>query len=183
MKQILETERLVLREMNRDDAPFILELLNTPAYLRFIGDRGVRNVSDAARYLEDRPMASYREHGFGVWMVLLKDTQTIAGTCGLIRRPGLDHVDIGFALLPAFERQGIGYEAATATLRYGLETLRLPKIIGITDPENTASRNLLQRIGLHQESTVVLPDDDLELLVFSTSDATYDLLGIQRPEK
>jgi RimJ/RimL family protein N-acetyltransferase len=176
MKIVIETDNLYLREIETTDAPFLIELLNSPAYIRFIGDRGVRTIADAVAYIEERPRESYQENGFGLWVIILKATNIPAGMCGLINRPELDDIDIGFALLPGYEGKGIGYEAASASLRYGLKELNIPKIIGIVDPENAASIKLLKRIGLQQESTVRLPGETLDLLVFGSTEATLDFI-------
>ena len=103
---VLETERLRLRRLTVDDAAFILELVNDPSWLRFIGDRGVRNLDDARSYILKGPVASYEKHGFGLWLVELKAEATPIGICGLLQRDTLPDVDIGFALLPQFCGQG-----------------------------------------------------------------------------
>lgn len=175
MQQVIETERLILREITVTDAPFIVELLNTPSFLRFIGDRGVRTTQDAVRYINDGPRNSYLENGFGLWLVVLKEKGILAGMCGLIRRAALEHVDIGFALLPAFENKGIGYEAASAALRYGLRTLGLPKIVAIVDPANVPSTGLLRKLGMVQNGTVRMPGDTLDLLYFEADAASLEL--------
>jgi ribosomal-protein-alanine N-acetyltransferase len=166
MRKILETPRLILRELHHDDAPFIVDLVNTPSWLRFIGDRGVHNTVDAINYLDNGPINSYLKNGFGLWLIVLKVEDKPVGMCGLIQRIGLDDIDIGFALLPEYEGHGIGYEAAAATLQYGLEELNIPRIVAITDPENVASINLIQKIGMKAEGTVRLPGEDLDLLLF-----------------
>ena len=175
MRKILETERLLLRELTVTDAPFIVELLNTPSFLRFIGDRGVRSTEDAVRYIQDGPLNSYKENGFGLWLVVLKEKGILVGMCGLIRRAALEHVDIGFALLPGYEGKGIGYEAASATLCYGLQNLDLQKIVAIVDPSNVASVGLLRKLGMQQEGTVRMPGDTLDLSLFAAGLSTLEL--------
>lgn len=99
-------------------------------------------------------------------MIVLKDYGTLAGLCGLIDRPGLDGIDIGFSLMPAFEKKGIGYEAAAAVIRYGMQELKIPRIIAITDPENRSSIQLLRKLGMEQDGTVRLPGEEVDLLLF-----------------
>ncbi len=118
---LLETERLSLRHFSLADAPFILTLLNEPSFLRYIGDKQVRNIDDAKQYLLDGPIASYKRNGFGLYLVELKDSRTPIGMCGLIRRAELPDVDIGFAFLPDFWNQGYAHEAATAVMKDGQE--------------------------------------------------------------
>lgn len=175
MRKILETERLLLRELTVTDAPFIVELLNTPSFLRFIGDRGVRTTEDAVRYIQDGPVSSYKQNGFGLWLVVLKEKGILVGMCGLIRRAALENVDIGFALLPAYEGKGIGYEAAAATLRYGLQDLDLQKIVAIVDPANVASVGLLRKLGMQPEGTVRMPGDTLDLSLFAAGLSSLEL--------
>lgn len=156
---VLETERLSLRQLALEDAPFILTLLNEPSFLRYIGDKQVRNIGGAEQYLLNGPIASYKQNGFGLYLVALKDTGTSIGMCGLIKRTELPDVDIGFAYLPDFWNQGFAFEAATAVMNYGHETLKLDRIVAITSPDNDASVKLLQRIGFIFEEEISLGKD------------------------
>lgn len=151
--QALETERLVLRPLTTDDAPFILTLLNEPSFLRFIGDKKVRNLDDARQYLLNGPIASYNAHGFGLLLVELNDSQTPIGMCGLLKRDELPAPDIGFAFIPDYWRQGFGFEAATAVMNDARERLNLPRILAIVSPDNEASIKLLERLGMSYERT------------------------------
>ena len=126
--QVLETERLILRHLTTEDAAFILELLNDAAFLHFIGDKGVRTLPDAQQYIIDGPIESYVRLGFGSYLVELKDSGLPIGMCGLIKREQLADVDIGFAFLPDYRRNGYATEAATAVRDYALKTLGLPRI-------------------------------------------------------
>ena len=135
-KKILKTERLVLQEFSIDDAEFILTLLNTPAWLDYIGDKNVRTIEDAVNYLEKGPIKSYKENGFGLWLILLKNSSTPIGMCGLVKRESLDDIDIGFALLPEYSRLGYGYEIAQSTINYANQVLRIDKVVAITDSNN-----------------------------------------------
>ncbi|MBL7961856.1 GNAT family N-acetyltransferase [bacterium] len=166
MKQILETERLTIRELITDDSEFILKLVNTPTWLKFIGDRGVKNLDDAKKYIENGPVKSYADNGFGLYLMELKNEKTPIGMCGLIKRDFLSDPDIGFALMPEYEGKGYGYESASAVLSYGQRQLRLEKIVAITVRENANSIRLLEKIGLREEGTVVYPGTDEELLLF-----------------
>lgn len=167
MKKILETTRLLLREFTLEDAPFVLELVNTPTWLQFIGDRGVRNLEDARHFLENGNLKSYAEYGFGFYAVGIKESETLIGMCGLVKRDSLDDVDIGFAFLPDAAGKGYGYEIASATLTYAKETLKLQKVIAIVNPENKASIGLIEKLGLVYEKRILLPPTGKELLLFS----------------
>ncbi len=166
---ILKTKQLRLREFELGDAEFILELLNSPGWLEFIGNKNVNNLDDARKYIEDRTMRSYRKHGFGLSMVELKAQALPIGMCGLVKRDTLDDVDIGFAMLPEFAGKGYGYEIASATLGYAKDELGLKRIVAITVDYNKASIALLQKIGLKYEKTINIPNDDEELLLFGVN--------------
>lgn len=166
---VLETERLVLRRLSVDDAAFILELLNEPSFLRYIGDKGVRNVREAIRYLETGPLASYDRFGFGLYLVELKDAGVPIGMCGLIKRDSLPDVDIGFAFLPSFWSRGYAFESAVAVMTYGRDVLGLGRIVAITSPDNEASARLLEKVGLRYERLIKLADDQSEVRLFVSS--------------
>ena len=166
---ILETERLILRRLSDDDAEFILDLVNQPSFLRYIGDKEVRNTADAIRYIQTGPIASYERHGFGLYLVELKETGVSIGMCGLIKRDTLPDVDIGFAFLPAYWSQGLAYEAAAAVLAYGRASLGLKRIVAITSPDNTASIRLLEKIGFTFERFIRLGEDEAEVRLFGAT--------------
>ena len=128
---VYESPRLRMRPLVDEDAPFILELLNDPAWLRYVGDRGVRTLGDARRYIEQGPRRMYAEHGFGPYLVERKDDGASLGICGLFRRDTLPDVDVGFALAEHFRGRGYAYEAAAATLRYAREVLKLGRVVAI----------------------------------------------------
>lgn len=145
---VLETERLLLRPFTTDDAPFILTLLNEPSFLQYIGDKNVRNLEDAQKYLTNGPIASYAKNGFGLLCVELKDPQTSIGMCGLLKRDELPEPDIGFAFVPDFWNKGYAFEAAAAVMKDARETLKLGRILAIVNSDNYASMKLLERLGL-----------------------------------
>jgi RimJ/RimL family protein N-acetyltransferase len=162
----LETPRLVIREINLDDAPFILELLNEPAFIHFIGDRGVRSIEDAQGYISKGPQASYTKLGFGLWLAAQKDTQTPIGICGLLKRDSLPDVDLGYAFLARFRSQGYASEAASAVKDYAVERLGIKRLAGITNPDNWASIKVLEKIGMRFERLVQLSENEPELKLF-----------------
>lgn len=145
---ILQTDRLWLRQAGADDAPFILELLNAPGFVRGIGDRGVRTLDQARAYIEERMVASYREHGFGMWVVTPRDAQAPVGLAGLVKRDVLPHVDVGYAFLERAWGNGYALEAAAAVLDLARESLGIDPVAAIVNPDNLASRRLLEKLGL-----------------------------------
>jgi RimJ/RimL family protein N-acetyltransferase len=159
----LETERLALRPLTEDDDAFIVSLLNDPSFLRFIGDRGVRTAEDARGYIRRGPVVSYERFGFGLLLVALRDSGTPIGICGLLKRDTLEDVDVGFAFLSAYREQGYGFEAASAVLDDGRSSLGLRRIVAITDPDNTASVRLLEKLGLPFERLTQMPGESKSL--------------------
>lgn len=166
---VLETRRLVLRRLNLNDAAFIVELLNEPSFLRFIGDRGVRNEQGARRYLKEGPLASYDRFGFGLYLAFLRETGDAIGMCGLLKRDTLPDVDVGFAYLPAYWGKGYAREAAAATLEHGRRKFGLRRIVAITSPDNEASRRVLEAIGLRFEGMTRLGEDPREVRLFGVN--------------
>ena len=154
---ILETKRLRLRRLAEQDAAFILELVNEPAFIQNIGDKSVRTLDDAREYISSGPVASYEKYGFGLYCVDLKETEEPIGICGLLKRDALDDVDIGFALLEKFRGRGFAYEAAAAVMEYSRSALGLKRIVAITSPDNEASIHVLQKIGLRFERMIRMP--------------------------
>jgi RimJ/RimL family protein N-acetyltransferase len=168
--KIFETERLTLRRLTTDDAPLILELLNDPLFLHFVGDKGVRTLAEAREYITHGPLASYAQHGFGLFHVALKIHGTPIGMCGLLKREALEDVDVGFAYLPQFSGQGYATEAARATLDYGRTVLGLRRIVAITAPDNKGSQSVLRKIGLRLENTLKLPAYQTDSLLFTPAE-------------
>ena len=165
--KVLETERLVLREITVDDAEFILRLMNDASYLKYIGDKGVRSVADAERFIEDIAMKSYRENGFGHYIVELKEDGTPIGTCGYVKRAELEDPDIGFAFLPEYGKKGYALESAGAVLDYGIEKLGFRKVSAITTQDNENSGRLLAKLGFSFSRLIEMPNGEKLKLFFN----------------
>ena len=162
-----ETQRLFLRQLTTADSAFILDLLNQPDFIRNIGDRKVRTLDDAHRYILAGPVASYGRWGFGPYLVGLKGAPVPIGICGLLKRDYLDDPDVGFALLPAFRGLGYAFEAAAAAMRHGTAALGLKRIVAMTAPHNDASIRVVQRLGLEFERILRVPDQDRDTWLFT----------------
>ena len=162
---VLETPRLSLRQLEAADASFMLALLNEPSYLLNIGDRGVRDLEGAERYIESRWRASYVQHGFGLWLVRERATGEAVGLAGLVRRDGLDDVDIGYAFLPAYWGRGYAIEAARGVLAHARDVVGLGRLVAIVSPGNEPSIRVLEKLGMASERTLRLPggSSDVEL--------------------
>ena len=157
---IAETDRLYLRHMSTDDAAFILELVNEPAWLEFIGDRGVHHLDDARAYIASGPIAMVERYGFALFAVIRKADLAPIGICGLLKRDMLDDVDLGFALLARYRGHGYAREAAQGAIAYGLGSLGLRRIVAIAKPGNARSLYLLQSLGFTAEGLVTLTNGE-----------------------
>jgi RimJ/RimL family protein N-acetyltransferase len=144
--------------------------LNSPKFIKYIGDRGVRCVEDARGFIESRYRQSYRDHGFGLYTVELKGTAQPVGICGFVRRDTLPAPDIGFAFLPEHEGKGYGFESASAAMNYGLKKLHFTKVLAITTPDNEASGRLLEKLGFEFERLIESGDETLKLFSYESKD-------------
>ncbi|PGU40530.1 GNAT family N-acetyltransferase [Bacillus cereus] len=164
---VLETERLVLRWFDIKDAPFILELVNDPAWIQFIGDKRIKNLDDAKKYILNGPVDMYNKMGFGLYLVERKEDLTPLGMCGLIKRDSLEDVDIGFAFLEKFRSKGYGFESASAVVDYGVQKLGLKRIVAITTIDNINSGKLLEKVGLQFEKIISDSGENLKLFGYN----------------
>jgi [ribosomal protein S5]-alanine N-acetyltransferase len=167
---VIETKRLILREFNTDDAAFLLVLMNSPNWLRFIGDRGVRSSISARKYITNKLISSYQKFGFGLYLVMLKEGEVPIGMCGLVKREMLKDVDIGFALLPEYSGKGYAIESALSVLKYGQTELKLKRIVAITMKENAASIKLLEKLGLTFEKVIQYNGEALKLFAINNTE-------------
>jgi RimJ/RimL family protein N-acetyltransferase len=168
MKEIFTTDRLRIRELNLHDTDFIIQLVNTPGWLKYIGDRNIKSEEQATRYLVEGPLTSYQENGFGLWLAELKENGQPIGMCGLLRRDYLDYPDIGFAFLPHFIGKGYAFEAAKEIISLGFTQFKLEKMCAITVPDNHLSIKLLEKIGMQYSHRIQAPVTHDELSVYCT---------------
>jgi RimJ/RimL family protein N-acetyltransferase len=185
--KILETERLILREIDAGDAAFMLDLLNQPSFIKYIGDRNVRDLQQSREFIETRYRKSYRDNGYGLYAVELKEPSAdsgqpsaairnpqsairnpVIGICGFVRRDTLPDADIGFAFLPDFEGKGYAFESASAIMKYGREVLGLRRVLAITSQDNANSGRLLGKLGFRFDGLITLPHDTEPLKLFSS---------------
>lgn len=163
---VLQTERLNLRRFRYEDAGFVLALLNEPSFKEFIGDKGVETLDDARRYIELGPLASYEEHGWGVYVVVEKSERLPIGMCGLFKRENLPCPDLGFAFLSRYFRRGYALEASRGVICYARDALGLPLLAAIVDPENRRSIALLGRLGFGYDGRYAMPGEDKDLACY-----------------
>lgn len=176
---VLETPRLTLRHFTLDDAPFAFELVNDPAWIEHIGDRKVRTLDDARGYIQ-KTLNMVASAGFGLYVVVSRETGEAVGICGLIRRAGLADPDIGFAFLPKGRGKGYALESAAAVLAYGRDTLRMKRIVAIVSAANTRSIRILEAIGLRYEGLTRLPDGE-EVPLYALDTGAADPTAPSRP--
>lgn len=165
---VLETDRLTLREITTDDAEFLLKLLNEPSFIENIGDRNVRTVEDARQYASNGPIASYKQHGFGLYLVELRESRAPIGICGLVKRDSLSDADLGYALLPEYWRKGYALEATSAVKKYGFADLGHKRILAIVNPDNAGSIKVLDKLGLKFTRMIRLTEDAPEICLYSS---------------
>lgn len=164
----LATPRLTLRRLRFDDAPFLVKLLNEPSFLQNIGDRGVRNVEDAHRYLREGPMVMYEKFGFGLWHAALNNGVPV-GMCGLLKRDILPDADVGYAFLPQFWGQGLAFEAAAATLRHGAEKFGLTRVVAVVSEGNAGSIRVLEKLGMSFERMFSMREDEPDVRLYGVN--------------
>jgi len=164
-----ETERLILRPTDQRDASFILELLNTPKWLEFIGDRKVYSLDDARNYIRERIHPQLEKSGFSNYTVILKSGKVKIGSCGLYDREGLEGIDIGFAFLPEYEGQGYAFECASKIFEAAIHSFKIEKICAITTRSNYKSQRLIEKLGLRFVKFTKMPNDPEELMYFEWS--------------
>jgi ribosomal-protein-alanine N-acetyltransferase len=161
-----ETERIILKPTTKEDAPFILDLFNSPKWIEFIGDRNVKTVKDTEDYIENKMTPQIERLGYGNFTIIRKFDGQKIGACGLYDREGIDGIDIGFALLPSFEKKGYAFESVNKLKEVAFSHFQLKEISGITSKNNKASQDLLTKIGLDFEKNIKLPNDDDEILLY-----------------
>ncbi|MEM7102803.1 MAG: GNAT family N-acetyltransferase [Bacteroidota bacterium] len=161
-----ETERLLLRPTSTEDAAFILELVNSPKWLEFIGDRNVRNIDDAVKYIESRITPQFERLGYANYTVIRKSDHVKLGSCGLYDREGLEDIDIGFAFLPEYEKRGYAFESANKLKEIAVSEFGIKELCAITVEENISSQNLLKKLGFEYSGKRKVTEKGEELMVF-----------------
>ena len=163
---MLETSRLSLRKITLEDVGLMLAVWNDPAFIRYVGDRGIRTTDDAREAMESGALALYERYGYGPYRVALKDSDTPIGICGLFRRDGLETPDLGYSTLPEFCGRGYAFEAAVAVINYARAQLSIDCLIAIISPENAASIGLIRKLGFEFERMHTMPGDDHEVRIY-----------------
>jgi RimJ/RimL family protein N-acetyltransferase len=164
--RVIETDRLTLRFASIEDAEFILELLNDPDWLKFIGDRGVTTIEQARDYISQNFVRMYEDIGFGLYLVETKDQNPI-GVCGLVKRDYLQDIDLGFAFLPKYRGSGFAFEGTDAVIKFSRQRLGLARLVAITSQDNGNSIKLLRKLGFYDEQSLRLPNQEKQVKLFA----------------
>lgn len=164
---MIDTERLHIRLPQQGDAPHIYDLMNSDGWIEHIGDRGIKELSDAERYIEHNLLGMYQEYGICLYALVLRDSGVFVGLCGLLQRSFLDAPDLGFAILPQHYRNGYTEEAAKGVMLYGHNTLGYQSLYAYTSLENEGSQQLLTKIGFSDDGTFVPDGIDETCRLFS----------------
>lgn len=162
----IETERLTLKPSNTKDSEFMFRLMNSSTWKEFIGDKKIHSVEQARLFIQTNLEDSFNTNGYGVYTVSIKSNEEKIGVCGLYNRQGIDGLDIGFAFLPEFEKQGYAFESAKALINFSFKKLNLKLLKAITTENNTASHNLLIKLGFVFKSNIVLPNNPKEFKLY-----------------
>ena len=168
-----ETERLVLKPTSEQDAELIYELMNTPKFIEYVGDRAINSIKSAGQYIQTKMLPQLKALGYSSYSLIRKTDGAKIGTCGLYNRDGVDGIDIGFGLLPDYEGQGYAYEASHRLLIAAFEEFKIQEIKAITSKKNISSQGLLKKLGLELIGTTKLPNEDDEILLYSIGHATW----------
>ena len=171
MNVVCETERLYIRQFNTQDTEFIVQLLNDESFIRNITDKKVRTDADALNYLINGPLSSYQTFGFGLSLVLLKETKTPIGMCGLLKREELDYPDLGYALLPEFCGKGYANEASSSLIKEEMASYSLNTVMAVTFLNNLRSNSLLNKIGFKLKGNIELYGSQNNLYEYSRKTA------------
>jgi len=166
MYKEFETDRLLIRPTLERDAEFIYKLMNTPKFIKYIGDRDIKSVVSAKDYIKTKMLPQLKRLGYSNYTIFQETDNTKIGTCGLYDREGLDGIDIGFAFLPEYEGKGYAYESANRLKKAAFEEFEIEEIKAITSKENISSQRLLEKLGLEMADIIKLPNEDDELLLY-----------------
>jgi RimJ/RimL family protein N-acetyltransferase len=174
MKIHLETERLRIRDLTKDDLEGMFVLDSDPEVHKYLGNKPIKKKKQALKYIK-HVQKQYAERGIGRWAVDLKETGEFIGWCGLrlyteyAFNNRTNFHDIGYRLQRKFWGKGYATEAAQACLDYAFTELKLDTVYGITEIGNQGSHNVLLKIGLHYIEDFYYKPDNMMLRWYSIS--------------
>ena len=167
------SKRLIIRPTFEQDDKLIFQLMNNPKFIKYVGDRKISSVNDAKNYIKVKMLAQLYLMGYSSYTLINKSNGDKIGICGLYNRAGVDGIDIGFSILPHFERLGYAYESSSRLIKVAFEELEIEEIKAITNQDNISSKNLLKKLGFKLIGKTKLPDEKEELLLFEIKKTEY----------
>jgi RimJ/RimL family protein N-acetyltransferase len=167
------SKRLIIRPTFEQDDKLIFQLMNTPKFIKYVGDRKISSINDAKNYIKVKMLAQLYLMGYSSYTLINKSNGDKIGICGLYNRAGVDGIDIGFSILPHFERLGYAYESSSRLIKGAFEELEIEEIKAITNQDNISSKNLLKKLGFKLIGKTILPDEKEELLLFEIKKTEY----------
>lgn len=161
-----QSERLIIRPTLEQDAKLIYQLMNSPKFIKYVGDRQLYSIKDAEKYIQDKMLPQLHSLGYSNYSLINKKNGAKIGICGLYDREGLDGIDIGFGILPEYEGLGYAFESSSRIIKAGFEELEISEIKAITNKENISSQCLLVKLGFNLEGKIMLANENDELLLY-----------------
>jgi RimJ/RimL family protein N-acetyltransferase len=165
----IQTPRLAIGELTAHYAGFIHELLNTPEWIRFIGDRQVKSIDDANQYIDK----IRRNPAIHYWVLELKEESVPIGIVSVVKRDYLAHPDLGFALLPRYGKRGYAHEATSAVLQEMGKQPSRPLVLATVLEENHHSIHLLTKLGFRYDQPMVVGAEKLLIYSYSVARAEH----------
>lgn len=167
------SKRLIIRPTFEQDDKLIFQLMNTPKFIKYVGDRKISSINDAKNYIKVKMLAQLYLMGYSSYTLINKSNGYKIGICGLYNRAGVDGIDIGFSILPHFERLGYAYESSSRLIKGAFEELEIEEIKAIINQDNISSKNLIKKLGFKLIGKTILPDEKEELLLFEIKKTEY----------
>lgn len=161
-----KTQRLCIRPTLEEDADLIYTLMNTPKYIEYVGNRNINSIEEAEKYIQLKMLPQLHKLGYSNYTLITSENGGKIGVCGLYNREGIEGIDIGFGLLPAYEGQGYAYEASGRIMKAAFEEFKIAAVKAITSKKNSASQKLLHKLGMEMIGTTKLQDEGEELLLY-----------------
>ena len=161
-----QSERLIIRPTLEQDAELIYQLMNSPKFIKYVGDRQLYSLKDAEKYIQDKMLPQLHSLGYSNYSLINKKNGAKIGICGLYDREGLDGIDIGFGILAPYEGLGYAFESSSRIIKAGFEELEISEIKAITNKENISSQCLLVKLGFNLKGTIMLANENDELLLY-----------------
>lgn len=152
---ILETERLYLREMSQSDYNSLCKILQDGETMYAYG--GAFDDVMVQEWL-DKQLARYKKYGFGLWAVVLKETDEMIGQCGLTMQDwnGREVLEVGYLFQKEYWHNGYATEAAKACKDYAFSRLGAEEVCSIIRDTNTASQNVALRNGMTKQNEIMV---------------------------